>query len=108
MFMLKHLKQHLHQRIVRCWYEYTFPDCTNKFHQILIRTTLKVKVSYSCMPSMKAVIRKHNKKLLAPPPDNANRTNIIYEAATTSDLLNYQEKKCIGLCESIFQETLCK
>ena len=92
----------------------------HKFHKIFNKNN--VKVSYSCMPNMKAVINGHNKKLLTPLSDNPTRTcncinkdncplnqnclatNIIYEATITSDLPDYQEKKYIGLCESTFKK----
>ena len=92
----------------------------HKFHKIFNKNN--VKVSYSCMPNMKAVINGHNKKLLSPPPDNSSKTcncmnkdicplnqnclskSVVYEATITSDLPNYQEKKYIGLCESTFKK----
>ena len=92
----------------------------HKFYKIFNKNNIKV--SYSCMPNMKAVINKHNKKILASQPANIERTcncmnknncpmnnnclatNVIYEATIRSDLPNYKEKKYIGLCESTFKK----
>ena len=92
----------------------------HKYYKIFNKND--VKVSYSCMPNVKAAINGHNKKLLTPPHANTSRTcncvnketcplnqnclakSIIYEATISSDIPNYTEKKYIGLCESTFKK----
>ena len=92
----------------------------HKYYKIFNKNN--VKVSYSCMPNVKAAINGHNKKLLTPQHANTSRTcncvnketcplnqnclakSIIYEATISSDIPNYTEKKYIGLCESTFKK----
>ena len=97
-----------------------FPK-NHKFHKIFNKNN--VKVSYSCMPNMKAVINMHNTKISSSSEiinDNstcncAQKQNcplqqgclvkgVVYEATVTSDLHNYGEKRYIGLCESTFKK----
>lgn len=93
----------------------------HKFNRIFNKNSIKV--SYSCMPNMKSIINMHNKKVLSTNENtNENQTcnctqrqlcpmqqnclvkSIVYEATVTSDLLNYGERKYIGLCESTFKK----
>ena len=92
----------------------------HRFHKIFNKNN--VKVSYSCMPNMKSIINKHNKKIDTPPRENIERTcncirkehcpmnqnclqkNVVYEATINSDLPDHEEKKYIGLCESTFKK----
>ena len=96
-----------------------FPK-NHKFNKLFNKNT--VKISYSCMPSVKSIINAHNKKILHPPPvendneqscncmvrencpleNNCLAANIIYEGTIHSD--NQPNKKYIGLCEPTFKK----
>ena len=98
----------------------------NKFNKIFNRST--VKVSYSCLPSMKSKINQHNKKILKSIPtdseEEAERTcscprnsicplennclekDILYSAELSSDLRGYEAKVYKGICASTFKERL--
>lgn len=97
-----------------------FPK-NHKFHKLFNKNNIKV--SYSCMPSIKSIINSHNKKILHTEPANNNQKtcncqnkdncplnnqcltkSIIYEATLTSNIPNYPEKKYIGLCETTFKK----
>lgn len=102
-----------------------FPE-HNKFNKIFNRST--VKVSYSCMPSMKSKINQHNKKVLQTTPaqtdeeprrtcscrqnticplnNNCLDKEILYSAELTSDLRGYGKKIYKGICATTFQERL--
>ena len=89
----------------------------SKLHKIFNRNT--VKVSYSCMPNMKAIINQHNNKILNDDPshdeincncrnksecpikDKCQSETIIYKATVDS-----QRGKAIyiGSCESTFKK----
>ena len=98
----------------------------HKFRKIFNRNT--VKVSYSCLPSMKARVNQHNKKVLRK-TDNEEGTEItrtcscpsdaecpldnicldrdvLYSAKITSDLNNYGTKIYKGICSTTFKERL--
>ena len=94
---------------------------TNKLHKIFNMNT--VKVSYSCMPNMKAAINTHNTHILSktkpnnvptqnkcncrrkeecPIPENCLATNVINKAeVTTTD--NAETKKYIGMTSNEFK-----
>ena len=98
----------------------------NKFNKIFNRWT--VKVSYSCLPSMKSQINQHNKKILKPTLTNteeederacscpSNRVcpfdntcldkDVLYSAELTSDLSGYGTKIYKGICATTFKERL--
>ena len=79
-----------------------------------------VKVSYSCMPSIKN-INTHNKKIINPPKDNITRTcncigkhqcslkekcltnNVLYKASITSNEENCKTKIYCGVSETAFK-----
>ena len=80
----------------------------------------KIKVSYSCMQSIRYVINNHNMKVLnntAETEESCNCRNknncpldrkcltpiIIYEAQITSNQLNYKQKIYIGTAETDFK-----
>ena len=96
----------------------------NKFSKIFNRRS--VKVSYSCLPSMKSKINQHNKKMLK---ENTTTTdeeqdassirlcncpegtvcpfngicldkNVLYKAELTSSLANYGTKEYKGICST--------
>ena len=88
----------------------------HKFHKLF--NCNNVKVSYSCMPSMKNVIQKHNSKIMEDPTPTNNKTCscrqksdchlnqnclsecLVYNAAVnTSTTKNYH-----GTCEKSFKE----
>ena len=89
-------------------------------HKIFNRQT--VKVSYGCMPSIKASINVHNKKILeeteplapgncncrnpdeCPMPEVCTTPNILYEATVTANLPNYGEKIYKGISEPPFKD----
>ena len=80
-----------------------------------------VKVSYSCMPSMKSIINAHNKNIIGKKPEINPRTcncinptdcplngnclakESLYEGKITSDLPNYKEKLYKGISENWFK-----
>ena len=89
-------------------------------HKIFNRNT--VKISYGCMPNVQASISSHNKKILGqkeplsrggcncrsnnegcPLDGECTTTNLLYEAAITSDLPNYGEKIYKGISEPPFK-----
>ena len=96
----------------------------NKFSKIFNRST--VKVSYSCLPSMKSKINQHNKKVLkikpSEPDDEPVRTcncpantecplnqiclekDMQYSAEVSSDLRNYGTKIYKGICSTTWKE----
>ena len=97
-----------------------FPE-NHRFHKIFNKNTIKI--SYSCMPNMDSIINSHNKNILKPssPAENDRTCNcvrredcplnqnclqskIIYQATIKSELVNYGEKKYIGLCETTFKK----
>ena len=89
-------------------------------HKIFNRNN--VKVSYGCMPNMKAYIGSHNKKILecqeplssgecncrnpdeCPLPNQCTMPNILYEATIDSDLAGYEEKAYKGISKPPFKE----
>ena len=89
-------------------------------HKIFNRNT--VKVSYGCMPNIKASISAHNKKILGekepmsegncncqqpetcPLPGKCTTPNLLYESVLTSDLPDYGEKLYKGISEPIFKK----
>ena len=91
----------------------------HKFANLFNRNT--VKLSYSCMPSVKSIISSHNKSILKEQKQQ-NRTcncinkescplnnqclteNIIYEATIITDDPNTVPKTYIGLCEGPFKK----
>ena len=97
----------------------------HKFHKIFNKNN--VKVSYSCMPNVKANINAHNKSLLAihtqvdenqeqermcnctdqescPFSNNCLDKSLVYEATVNTNLPGYQETKYIGLTEPTFKK----
>ena len=98
----------------------------HKFRKIFNRNN--VKISYSCMPSMKAKINQHNKKVLQKRNDSVRSENIrtcncprnaecpldkkciekdlLYSAEITSNLTNYDKKVYLGICSTTFKERL--
>ena len=96
----------------------------NKLSKIFNRNT--VKISYSCMPSMKAVTNRHNKKVLKSrsneedlepvqkcscprntecPFDNAClEKDVQYTAVITSNLPNYGSKVYKGICSTAWKD----
>ena len=93
-----------------------FPK-SHKYSSFLNRHTLKL--SYSCMPNLKAIIAGHNKKILAAQQDNAQaklcncrdksacpvgnnclKSAVIYRATVTS---NGDTKEYVGLAETTFK-----
>ena len=97
----------------------------SKFHKIFNRSTLKI--SYGCMANIGAVINSHNKKILGEREEmiregcNCQGTddpgrcplngecltkNIMYEAAITSNLASYGEKKYKGVTYNPFKTRL--
>ena len=93
----------------------------HKFSKLFNRNTIKV--SYSCMPNIKAEIHKHNKnaleKALEKHPDTqlCNCTNknqcplngqcltesIVYQANITANIPGYKEKVYLGVSETTFK-----
>ena len=103
-----------------------FPN-SHKFRKIFNRNT--VKVSYSCMPNIKARINQHNKKILqkhsrtarndepvntcncprnteCPLENNCLDKNMIYSAEISSNLPNYESKVYKGICSTTFKARL--
>ena len=94
-----------------------FPK-NHKYRKIFNRNTLKI--SYSCMPSVKSAINVHNRRILqenteelrtcncikketCPLSNQCLTTNIIYEATITSNSHNSRPKIYIGLSEGPFK-----
>ena len=94
-----------------------FPN-NHKYHKIFNKNTMKI--SYSCMPNMTAIINTHNKKLMTTKIQNERKcncmnkticplsnecltTNIIYKAKITSNLMNYKPKFYYGTSEGTFK-----
>ena len=101
-----------------------FPE-HDPLNKIFNRNT--VKVSYGCMPSVKASINAHNKKILGegdpltrggcncrrprgmpdpedcPMPGECTTPNLLYEGAVTSNLPNYGENIYKGISEPPFK-----
>ena len=93
-----------------------FPQ-DHKFHKIFNRNNIKV--SYSCMPSIKSAINSHNRKILHSPANNQSRTcncinktdcplqekclseNTLYQADISSE--NFQTKIYYGISETRFK-----
>ena len=94
----------------------------HKFRKLFNRNT--VKVSYSCLPSMKAKINQHNRNVLRKKneelttnartcncPNNAIcpmdggclEKDILYLAHITSDLRNYKTKEYKGICSTTWK-----
>ena len=99
-----------------------FPP-NNKYHKIFNSNTLKV--SYSCMPNIGAVISSHNKKILGeskklergtcncrrsrgncPLNDECLTTNVLYEAEVSSTEPNYHIDPYVGITEPEFKTRL--
>ena len=88
----------------------------HKFHKLFNRNN--VKLSYSCMPSMKNVIQKHHSKIMEDPIATNNKTcscwqksdcplnqNFLSECLVYNAVMNTSTtKKCYGLCEKSFKE----
>ena len=96
----------------------------NKFSKIFNRRS--VKVSYSCLPSMKSKINQHNKNILLEPtisteneqvrlcscPQGAEcpmdghclDSDLLYNAVLTSNLRNYDTKVYKGICSTTWKE----
>ena len=95
-----------------------FPK-SNPLHKILNRNTLKL--SYSCMNNVKAIISNHNKAVISrssnlpvqtintcncrdkrscPMDGNCNERNIIYQAEVTT---SHSKQTYIGLCDTSFK-----
>ena len=96
----------------------------NRFSKIFNRST--VKVSYSCLPSMKSKINQHNKSVLKTAPgdpveepvrtcncqqgnecplsNNCLDKDMLYLAELTSDLRNYGTKVYKGICSTAFKD----
>ena len=93
----------------------------HKYRQIFNRNTIKV--SYSCLPNMKAKINAHNKKVLSnvipsaaidktcncrdsticPMNGNCLKKNIMYTANLTCEAANYETKRYVGICATTFK-----
>ena len=86
----------------------------SRLHKIFNKNN--VKVSYSCMPNMKAVLSSHNKKVMHPKSTDINEikcnckkkdecplknnclaSSLVYEATLSCSDQNYQSTKYIGL-----------
>ena len=98
----------------------------NKLRKIFNRNTLKV--SYSCLPSIKAKINQHNKKLLEKDPIEVSSISarmcncpkdtecplnkfcldkdVFYTGELTSNLNNYRTRIYKGICSTTFKERL--
>ena len=98
----------------------------NKFRKIFNRNTIKV--SYSCLQSVKSRVNQHNRKILkkvssetnnepaktcscprnnvCPLNNNCLEKNIQYSAELTSNLPNYGTKIYIGICSTTWKERL--
>ena len=89
-------------------------------HKIFNRNN--VKVSYGCMPNIRACIGSHNKRILndtepmsrgdcncrnpaeCPIPSKCTMPNVLYEAHINSDLAGYVEKAYKGISKPPFKE----
>ena len=92
-----------------------FP-CHYKFHKLFNRNN--VKLSYSCMPSMKNIIQKHNSKLMEDPKPTNNKIcscqqksgcplnqNCLSECLVYNAVVNTSTtKNYYGTCEKSFKE----
>ena len=96
-----------------------FPE-RHKFHKLFNRNN--VKVSYSSMPNMKAIINGHNKKVLNVENNQNLRTcncrnpelcpvngscltpEVMYEATVNSDLPRYETRTYKGITKRIWKE----
>ena len=96
-----------------------FPE-RHKFHKLFNRQN--VKVSYSSMPNMKAIINGHNKKVLNKKPSQNERTcncrnrelcpldghcltkEVLYEATVNADVPRYEARTYKGITERTFKE----
>ena len=96
-----------------------FPE-RHKFHKLFNRNN--VKVSYSSMPNMNAIINGHNKKVLSEEQNRDERTcncrnpehcpvnghcltaGVMYEATVNSDLPQYEQRIYKGITERVFKE----
>ena len=96
-----------------------FPQ-RHKYHKLFNRNN--VKVSYSSMPNMKAIINGHNKKVLSnerrqnkracncrnpelcPVNGECLTSEVMYEATVNSDLPRYEPRIYKGITERIFKE----
>lgn len=99
----------------------------HKFRKIFNKNT--VKVSYSCLPSVKAKVNQHNKKILqkdsgetrnnetvktcscprnteCPLNNSCYEKDILYSAELNSNLPNYGAKVYKGICSTTFKERL--
>ena len=96
----------------------------HKFRKIFNRNTLKI--SYACLPNMKAKMNQHNKKVLrendndqiienkkecscpgntiCPMEGKCLEKDILYEARITCNLPNYGEKYYKGICSTTWKE----
>ena len=92
----------------------------HKHYKMFNRNTLKL--SYSCMPNLKAKIDEHNKKILetTPPPktklcnclkkenclmrEACLTENILYYARICCDYETYKPKLCKGICGITFKK----
>ena len=91
----------------------------HKFKKIFNKNT--VKISYSCMPSMKTIINSHNRKVLSsaetrnektcnctvkgnwPLQGNCLTANNLYKATLSSPIPGYGTKMYLGTCEPPFK-----
>ena len=96
-----------------------FPE-RHKFHKLFNRNN--VKVSYSAMPNMNAIINGHNKKVLkeksnqnerscncrnpelCPLNGNCLTPEVMYEATVNSDLPRYETRIYKGITKRIWKE----
>ena len=96
-----------------------FPE-RHKFHKLFNRQN--VKVSYSSMPNMKAIINGHNQKVLSEKPSQSERTcncrnrqqcpldghcltkEVMYEATVEADTPRYEARTYKGITERTFKE----
>ena len=92
------------------------------FLNLLEKHFPKIKLSYSCMPNIKAIINNHNKNVLQE-NNNQNKTcncikkescplgnqcltpNIVYQGTISSNEPNTSPKTYIGLCEESFKKS---
>ena len=99
-----------------CLVDKHFPK-HHRYHKLFNRNTIKV--SYSCMPNVAAIISSHNSKVLTPAPDpNVRKCNcrnkqlcplsgncltecVVYRATVTAS--NKPERKYFGITEGTFK-----
>ena len=95
----------------------------HKFRKLFNKNTIKV--SYSCIPSMKSKINSHNRHVLGsssniqacnarlcncpeagncPLNGNCLQNEILYLGRITSYLINYKPKEYKGICSTVFKE----